>query len=86
MLHISFIYTHTLIVFLNYVSGIIAIGKINEAIDSGDPQATLTALLLPQAKIFDVDANLAMHYQHMLSKQKEHRAKVWLTLILLFII
>ena len=59
-----------------HISGIIAIGKINEAIDSGDPALTLEALQLPGAKLSNIDPRQMAHYQVLLSRFKEHKAEV----------
>lgn len=45
---------------------IVAVGHINEAIDEGNPLKTLDTLLLPTAKIKNVDPDYAQHYQDVL--------------------
>ncbi|GCB67318.1 hypothetical protein scyTo_0005108 [Scyliorhinus torazame] len=54
-----------------------AIGLINEAVDEGDPQKTLKALLLPSAKLADVSSPVAEHYQETLIRTKREKAQVW---------
>ncbi|XP_058512393.1 ras GTPase-activating-like protein IQGAP2 isoform X3 [Ochotona princeps] len=49
---------------------VVAMGYINEAIDQGNPLKTLDALLLPTAKIRNVDPAHAQHYQDVLSQAK----------------
>lgn len=51
-------------------AGIIAIAEINEAMDSGDYQQTLAALLLPTAKLSGVDPAPAKHYHDLLQDTK----------------
>uniref|UniRef100_UPI00398EE416 ras GTPase-activating-like protein IQGAP1 n=1 Tax=Pristiophorus japonicus TaxID=55135 RepID=UPI00398EE416 len=53
-----------------------AIGLINEAVDEGDAQKTLKALLLPSAKLADVLTPVAEHYQEMLIRAKREKAQV----------
>uniref|UniRef100_A0A8D3CWJ2 IQ motif containing GTPase activating protein 2 n=1 Tax=Scophthalmus maximus TaxID=52904 RepID=A0A8D3CWJ2_SCOMX len=50
---------------------IIAIAEINEALNSGDHQQTLTALLLPTAKLTGVNPATAKHYHDVLQYTKE---------------
>uniref|UniRef100_A0A672QF68 Ras GTPase-activating-like protein IQGAP1 n=1 Tax=Sinocyclocheilus grahami TaxID=75366 RepID=A0A672QF68_SINGR len=45
---------------------VIAIAEINEALNSGDPEKTLAALLLPTAKIQGVNPANAKHYHNLL--------------------
>uniref|UniRef100_A0AAY4BD90 Ras GTPase-activating-like protein IQGAP2 n=1 Tax=Denticeps clupeoides TaxID=299321 RepID=A0AAY4BD90_9TELE len=45
---------------------VIAIAEINEALNSDDPEKTLAALLLPTAKLQDVDPAIAQHYHDVL--------------------
>ncbi|XP_041034289.1 ras GTPase-activating-like protein IQGAP1 isoform X1 [Carcharodon carcharias] len=52
-----------------------AIGLINEAVDEGDPQKTLKALLLPSAKLADVSSPVAEHYQETLIRTKREKAQ-----------
>ncbi|NXK27301.1 IQGA2 protein, partial [Arenaria interpres] len=54
---------------------IIAIGHINEAIDQGNPEKTLEALLLPTAKLQDVRPVNARHYQDVLHHAKTQKCK-----------
>ena len=56
--------------------GILAVGKINEAADSGDATLTLEALQLPEAKLLNVDPRQASHYQFLLARFKQHKAAV----------
>ncbi|XP_076015996.1 ras GTPase-activating-like protein IQGAP2 [Genypterus blacodes] len=49
---------------------IIAIAEINEALNSGDHQQTLTALLLPTAKLAEVNPATAKHYHDVLQHTK----------------
>uniref|UniRef100_A0A8C3NLM1 Uncharacterized protein n=1 Tax=Geospiza parvula TaxID=87175 RepID=A0A8C3NLM1_GEOPR len=55
---------------------IIAIGHINEAVDQGNPEKTLEALLLPTAKLQDVRPVNARHYQDVLHHAKAQKCKV----------
>ncbi|KAM4578822.1 ras GTPase-activating-like protein IQGAP2 isoform 1-T1 [Fundulus diaphanus] len=50
---------------------IIAIAEINEALNSGDPQQTLAALLLPTAKLTGVNPATAKHYHDLLHYTKQ---------------
>ncbi|XP_059496203.1 ras GTPase-activating-like protein IQGAP1 isoform X1 [Stegostoma tigrinum] len=52
-----------------------AIGLINEAVDEGDPQKTLNALLLSSAKLADVLPPVAEHYQETLIRAKREKAQ-----------
>ncbi|XP_048147124.1 ras GTPase-activating-like protein IQGAP1 isoform X3 [Corvus hawaiiensis] len=54
---------------------IIAIGHINEAVDQGNPDKTLEALLLPTAKLQDVRPVNARHYQDVLHHAKAQKCK-----------
>ncbi|XP_038833469.1 ras GTPase-activating-like protein IQGAP2 isoform X1 [Salvelinus namaycush] len=49
---------------------IIAIAEINEALSSGDPEQTLSALLLPTAKLQGVNPATAKHYHDVLQNTK----------------
>lgn len=51
--------------------GIIAIAEINEALNSGDHQQTLAALLLPTAKLTGVNQATAKHYHDVLQYTKQ---------------
>ncbi|KAL7836605.1 hypothetical protein AOLI_G00278890 [Acnodon oligacanthus] len=50
---------------------VIAIAEINEALNSGDPEKTLAALLLPTAKIQGVNPETAKHYHDLLLHTKD---------------
>uniref|UniRef100_A0A3P8TPU4 IQ motif containing GTPase activating protein 2 n=1 Tax=Amphiprion percula TaxID=161767 RepID=A0A3P8TPU4_AMPPE len=50
---------------------IIAIAEINEALNSGDHQQTLAALLLPTAKLTGVKSATAKHYHDVLQYTKQ---------------
>ncbi|XP_068783786.1 ras GTPase-activating-like protein IQGAP2 isoform X9 [Struthio camelus] len=54
---------------------VIAISHINEAIDQGNPEKTLEALLLPTAKLQDVTPVNARHYQDVLHYAKAQKCK-----------
>ncbi|XP_021235256.1 ras GTPase-activating-like protein IQGAP2 isoform X7 [Numida meleagris] len=54
---------------------IIAIDHINEAIDQGDAEKTLEALLMPTAKLQDVRPENAKHYQDVLHHAKTQKRK-----------
>ena len=51
--------------------GIIAIAEINEALNSGDYEMTLVALLLPTAKLTGVNLPTAKHYHDVLQDSKK---------------
>uniref|UniRef100_A0A673NLD9 Ras GTPase-activating-like protein IQGAP1 n=1 Tax=Sinocyclocheilus rhinocerous TaxID=307959 RepID=A0A673NLD9_9TELE len=55
---------------------IIAIAEINEALNSGDPEKTLAALLLPTAKLQGVNPANAKHYHNLLLSTKDLICKV----------
>uniref|UniRef100_A0A8C1EFR1 IQ motif containing GTPase activating protein 2 n=1 Tax=Cyprinus carpio carpio TaxID=630221 RepID=A0A8C1EFR1_CYPCA len=55
---------------------IIAIAEINEALNSGDPEKTLTTLLLPTAKLQGVNPANAKHYHDLLLTTKDLICKV----------
>uniref|UniRef100_A0A671TJ70 IQ motif containing GTPase activating protein 2 n=1 Tax=Sparus aurata TaxID=8175 RepID=A0A671TJ70_SPAAU len=57
--------------------GIIAIAEINEALNSGDHQQTLAALLLPTAKLTGVNPATAKHYHDILQHTKELLCQVF---------
>uniref|UniRef100_A0A8C9ZSX1 IQ motif containing GTPase activating protein 2 n=1 Tax=Sander lucioperca TaxID=283035 RepID=A0A8C9ZSX1_SANLU len=60
---------------------IIAIAEINEALNSGDHQQTLAALLLPTAKLTGVNPATAKHYHNVLQYTKQliyESAVLWL--------
>uniref|UniRef100_A0A671S7J4 Ras GTPase-activating-like protein IQGAP1 n=1 Tax=Sinocyclocheilus anshuiensis TaxID=1608454 RepID=A0A671S7J4_9TELE len=50
---------------------VIAIAEINEALNSGDPEKTLAALLLPTAKLQGVNPANAKHYHDLLLTTKD---------------
>ncbi|XP_072290107.1 ras GTPase-activating-like protein IQGAP2 [Eucyclogobius newberryi] len=50
---------------------VIAIAEINEALNSGDYQQTLAALMLPTAKLTGVNPDTAKHYHDVLLHTKE---------------
>ncbi|XP_060151889.1 ras GTPase-activating-like protein IQGAP2 isoform X3 [Globicephala melas] len=52
---------------------VVAVGYINEAIDERDPLKTLGSLLLPTARIKDVDPDSAQHYQDVLYQAKTQK-------------
>ncbi|XP_023376178.1 ras GTPase-activating-like protein IQGAP2 [Pteropus vampyrus] len=52
---------------------IVAVGYINEAIDGGNPLKTVESLLLPTAKIKDIDPDHAQHYQDVLYHAKSQK-------------
>ncbi|XP_064498112.1 ras GTPase-activating-like protein IQGAP2 isoform X10 [Pseudopipra pipra] len=60
---------------INKINRIIAIGHINEAVDQGNPEKTLEALLLPTAKLQDVRPANARHYQDILHHAKAQKCK-----------
>ncbi|XP_039945591.1 ras GTPase-activating-like protein IQGAP2 isoform X7 [Hirundo rustica] len=60
---------------INKINRIIAIGHINEAVDQGNPEKTLEALLLPTAKLQDVRPANARHYQDVLHHAKAQKCK-----------
>ncbi|XP_029860259.1 ras GTPase-activating-like protein IQGAP2 isoform X5 [Aquila chrysaetos chrysaetos] len=60
---------------INKINRIIAVGHINEAIDQGNPEKTLEALLLPTAKLQDVRPVNARHYQDVLYHAKAQKCK-----------
>ncbi|XP_035292082.1 ras GTPase-activating-like protein IQGAP2 isoform X1 [Anguilla anguilla] len=51
---------------------ILAIAEINEALSTGDPEKTLSALLLPTAKLQGVRPSTAKHYHDVLQHAKAH--------------
>uniref|UniRef100_A0AAY4BGC4 IQ motif containing GTPase activating protein 2 n=1 Tax=Denticeps clupeoides TaxID=299321 RepID=A0AAY4BGC4_9TELE len=60
---------------------VIAIAEINEALNSDDPEKTLAALLLPTAKLQDVDPAIAQHYHDVLLHTRssgDESAVLWL--------
>ncbi|XP_030647761.1 ras GTPase-activating-like protein IQGAP2 isoform X2 [Chanos chanos] len=54
---------------------VIAIAEINEALNYGDPEKTLAALLLPTAKLQGVNPALAKHYHDLLQHTRENLCK-----------
>lgn len=61
---------------IRHVSGIAAIGLINEALHEGDPKKTLEALQHPAAKLTDVDPSVAQHYFDKLLETRREKAHV----------
>ena len=53
-----------------------AVGKINECIEKGVPEETLTVLKMPDAKLEQVDDKQAYHYQVLLVKKKKEKGEV----------
>jgi hypothetical protein len=49
---------------------------INEAIDKGEADETLSALQRPSAKLSGVDPLQTLHYQTLLAKEKTAKAEV----------
>uniref|UniRef100_A0A3Q1FTV3 IQ motif containing GTPase activating protein 2 n=1 Tax=Acanthochromis polyacanthus TaxID=80966 RepID=A0A3Q1FTV3_9TELE len=60
---------------------IIAIAEINEALNSGDHQQTLAALLLPTAKLTGVNSATAKHYHDVLQYTKQLLCQVFSQLL-----
>lgn len=58
------------------VSGIAAIGQINEALQEGDSVKTLAMLQNPAAKLTDVDQSVAQHYHDKLLEARREKAHV----------
>lgn len=58
------------------LTGIVAIGAINEAIDKGDPMITLQTLQMPTAKLHNVNEKEAIHYQAILDQEKKKKQEV----------
>ncbi|KAK6188369.1 hypothetical protein SNE40_004554 [Patella caerulea] len=54
---------------------IIAIGVINDAIENGEPDEVLQALMLPTAKLHDIDEKQAYHYHILLAKEKANKVQ-----------
>lgn len=57
-------------------SEVLAISLINEALDQGYPEKTLSALLLPAAGLEDVSLHVALRYHLLLVAAKKKKAKV----------
>ncbi|KAM7318484.1 hypothetical protein ACRRTK_023221 [Alexandromys fortis] len=55
---------------------VLAISLINEALDQGYPEKTLSALLLPAAGLEDVSLHVALRYHLLLVAAKKKKAKV----------
>uniref|UniRef100_A0A3Q3ASE7 IQ motif containing GTPase activating protein 1 n=2 Tax=Kryptolebias marmoratus TaxID=37003 RepID=A0A3Q3ASE7_KRYMA len=53
---------------------IAAIGRINEALDEGDPMKTLEMLQNPSAKLTDVEPSVAQHYHDLLLETRREKA------------
>ncbi|XP_015704334.1 ras GTPase-activating-like protein IQGAP2 isoform X4 [Coturnix japonica] len=60
---------------INKINRIIAIDHINEAIDQGNAEKTLEALLMPTAKLQNVRPENAKHYQDVLHHAKTQKRK-----------
>ena len=58
-----------------YVSEIVAVGMINEAIDKASPVVTLQTLLKPSARLKNIEQTNASHYQNLLGRCKKEKAK-----------
>lgn len=54
-----------------FAPGVIAIAEINEALNSSDYRQTLAALLLPTAKLTEVNPATAKHYYDVLQYTKQ---------------
>ncbi|RUS77832.1 hypothetical protein EGW08_014406 [Elysia chlorotica] len=54
---------------------ILALTKINEAIDKGDEIETVKALQLPAAQLTNIQSEQAFHYQVLLAKGKDKKAE-----------
>ncbi|XP_033633681.1 ras GTPase-activating-like protein IQGAP1 isoform X4 [Asterias rubens] len=55
---------------------IMAVAKINEALDTGDPNETLQALQTPAAKLREVEPDLYILYLITLRGEKDHKAEL----------
>ncbi|XP_046891515.1 ras GTPase-activating-like protein IQGAP3 [Hypomesus transpacificus] len=55
---------------------ILTISLINQALCRGDPQKTLAALLLPSSGLQEVEPANAHHYHDVLTRARQHKAKV----------
>uniref|UniRef100_A0A8V5H4W7 Uncharacterized protein n=1 Tax=Melopsittacus undulatus TaxID=13146 RepID=A0A8V5H4W7_MELUD len=55
---------------------ILAISRINEALDEGDTRKTIQALQIPAAKLEGVTPKVAQHYQDTLLRAKREKAQV----------
>ena len=53
-----------------------AVGKINECIENGEPEETLTVLKMPEAKLEHLEDKQVHHYQVLLVKKKQEKAQV----------
>jgi hypothetical protein len=62
--------------FHHIVTGIMAVSRINEAVDRKASAETLAALMAPSAGLRNVDSNEAVHYQQMLYRVKAEKAQV----------
>ena len=65
-----------------------AVAKINEALDTGDPNETLQALQTPAAKLREVEPDLYILYLITLRGEKDHKAEVssWLLVCFIFVL
>lgn len=55
---------------------VLAVSLINEALDQGSPEKTLSALLLPSAGLDDVSLPVAPRYHLLLVAAKKQKAQV----------
>lgn len=55
---------------------VFAADLINDAVDKKDPNKTLEALLMPSAKLQEVNSSIANHYQDVLWDTKQQKCKV----------
>ncbi|XP_004714821.2 ras GTPase-activating-like protein IQGAP3 [Echinops telfairi] len=55
---------------------VLAVSLINEALDHGSPQKTLTALLLPAAGLAEISLPAAPRYHHLLVAARRQKAQV----------
>uniref|UniRef100_A0A8V5H0H1 Uncharacterized protein n=1 Tax=Melopsittacus undulatus TaxID=13146 RepID=A0A8V5H0H1_MELUD len=62
---------------------ILAISRINEALDEGDTRKTIQALQIPAAKLEGVTPKVAQHYQDTLLRAKREKAQVRKTCLIL---
>lgn len=54
---------------------VVAIGTINDAVDSGDPKETIKALMAPAAKLEDVKEKEGYHYHVLLVREKTKKSE-----------
>lgn len=55
---------------------VLAVSLINEALDQGSPEKTLSALLLPAARLDDISLPVAPRYHHLLVAARRQKAQV----------